>query len=294
MSSAWCKGCSAWVCRLSSGPGSSHLEGRVVPMHVWAGQSHGALSSEQSTAVPTQACAPATAAHASGRVGAPSRSVGRDPRSAPQAAELPSGSQERLIKIAAFAVSAYSGTAGRTSKPFNPLLGETFEFVCAEQGFRFISEKVGLSQRAACSHLHGTCRGTCRGRAGLAGGVRRSLRAPAQLAPVLVVCSVQSRASARCPGQGRRCTWWCRLLWAQARAASSGRTACGLVLRRTARGKADCQQARRSLRPPATPGRTGASQLPIPCTAAVSSCALAQASWEALLSMCTAYVTQPA
>ena len=39
-------------------------------------------------------------------------------------------------------MSAYSGTAGRTSKPFNPLLGETYEFVCAEQGFRFIAEKV--------------------------------------------------------------------------------------------------------------------------------------------------------
>jgi Oxysterol-binding protein len=35
--------------------------------------------------------------------------------------------------IAAFAVSGYSGTAGRTTKPFNPLLGETFEFVCQEK-----------------------------------------------------------------------------------------------------------------------------------------------------------------
>lgn len=67
-----------------------------------------------------------------------------------QAAELPAGSQERLIRIAAFAVSGYSGTAGRTSKPFNPLLGETFEFVCAEQGFRFISEKVGQIRQTSC------------------------------------------------------------------------------------------------------------------------------------------------
>ena len=41
-------------------------------------------------------------------------------------------------------MSAYAGTSGRTNKPFNPLLGETYEFVCAEQGFRFIAEKVGL------------------------------------------------------------------------------------------------------------------------------------------------------
>ncbi|KAK9809121.1 hypothetical protein WJX72_009685 [[Myrmecia] bisecta] len=59
-----------------------------------------------------------------------------------QAAECPQGSVERMLLVAAFAVSGYSGTAGRTSKPFNPLLGETFEFVCPEKGFRFIAEKV--------------------------------------------------------------------------------------------------------------------------------------------------------
>jgi hypothetical protein len=46
---------------------------------------------------------------------------------------FPPGSVERLMHIAAFAVSGYSGTAGRTTKPFNPLLGETFEFVCQEK-----------------------------------------------------------------------------------------------------------------------------------------------------------------
>lgn len=35
-----------------------------------------------------------------------------------------------------------SSTPGRTAKPFNPLLGETFEFVCPEKGFRFVAEKV--------------------------------------------------------------------------------------------------------------------------------------------------------
>lgn len=30
-----------------------------------------------------------------------------------------------------------SSTLGRTAKPFNPLLGETFEFVCQEKRFRW-------------------------------------------------------------------------------------------------------------------------------------------------------------
>lgn len=59
-----------------------------------------------------------------------------------QAAEYPAGSYDRLIHVACFAVSGYASTAKRTSKPFNPLLGETYEFVCPEKGFRFISEKV--------------------------------------------------------------------------------------------------------------------------------------------------------
>ena len=59
-----------------------------------------------------------------------------------QAAEFPPGSYERLIHVACFAVSGYAATAKRASKPFNPLLGETYEFVCPEKGFRFISEKV--------------------------------------------------------------------------------------------------------------------------------------------------------
>lgn len=40
--------------------------------------------------------------------------------------------------------SRYSGTAGRTNKPFNPLLGETYELLCAEKGFRMLAEKVSL------------------------------------------------------------------------------------------------------------------------------------------------------
>lgn len=35
----------------------------------------------------------------------------------------------RLMLVAAYAMSNYSSTVGRTSKPFNPMLGETYELV---------------------------------------------------------------------------------------------------------------------------------------------------------------------
>uniref|UniRef100_A0A8D0AZG1 Oxysterol binding protein like 7 n=1 Tax=Salvator merianae TaxID=96440 RepID=A0A8D0AZG1_SALMN len=50
---------------------------------------------------------------------------------------------ERLLYVAAFAVSAYASTYYRAgSKPFNPVLGETYECVRPDKGFRFISEQV--------------------------------------------------------------------------------------------------------------------------------------------------------
>ncbi|XP_053118643.1 oxysterol-binding protein-related protein 7 isoform X2 [Hemicordylus capensis] len=50
---------------------------------------------------------------------------------------------ERLLYMAAFAVSAYASTYYRAgSKPFNPVLGETYECVRPDKGFRFISEQV--------------------------------------------------------------------------------------------------------------------------------------------------------
>ena len=51
-------------------------------------------------------------------------------------------SLDRIQFIAAFAASNYASTDGRTGKPFNPLLGETFEFVSKEKGFRYVSEQV--------------------------------------------------------------------------------------------------------------------------------------------------------
>lgn len=59
--------------------------------------------------------------------------------------KYPEGSAERLMMVALFANSYLS--SGRvkdraTRKPFNPLLGETFELVRPEQGIRVVSEKV--------------------------------------------------------------------------------------------------------------------------------------------------------
>lgn len=51
----------------------------------------------------------------------------------------------RILNVVAFAVSGYASTTGRTCKPFNPLLGETYEAAYPDKGIRFISEKVYLS-----------------------------------------------------------------------------------------------------------------------------------------------------
>ncbi|XP_070797884.1 oxysterol-binding protein-related protein 2 isoform X1 [Pituophis catenifer annectens] len=49
---------------------------------------------------------------------------------------------ERMQIVAAFAVSAVASQWERTGKPFNPLLGETYELIREDLGFRLISEQV--------------------------------------------------------------------------------------------------------------------------------------------------------
>ena len=51
-------------------------------------------------------------------------------------------STERLLHVAAFAASEYASTIGRVAKPFNPLLGETYEYVRPDKGYRFFVEQV--------------------------------------------------------------------------------------------------------------------------------------------------------
>ena len=61
------------------------------------------------------------------------------------AANTPRSSIERLIYVTAFAVSYLSSIRVKeraTRKPFNPMLGETFELVREDRGLRFLAEKV--------------------------------------------------------------------------------------------------------------------------------------------------------
>jgi hypothetical protein len=51
-------------------------------------------------------------------------------------------SMERMLYVAAFAASEYASTIGRVAKPFNPLLGETFEYARPDKGYRFFNEQV--------------------------------------------------------------------------------------------------------------------------------------------------------
>eukprot|EP00250_Pteridium_aquilinum_P014832 c22226_g1_i5 orf=192-2297(+) len=61
----------------------------------------------------------------------------------------------QILNIAAFAVSGYSSTEGRACKPFNPLLGETYEAVYPDKGVRFISEKVSHHPMIVACHCEG-------------------------------------------------------------------------------------------------------------------------------------------
>ncbi|KAG7282615.1 hypothetical protein CRUP_018734 [Coryphaenoides rupestris] len=61
---------------------------------------------------------------------------------------------EQMCLVAAFSVSSYSTTVHRTAKPFNPLLGETYELDrLDEYGYRSISEQVSHHPPAAAHHV---------------------------------------------------------------------------------------------------------------------------------------------
>ncbi len=51
-------------------------------------------------------------------------------------------STERMVYVAAFAASEYASTIGRVAKPFNPLLGETYEYARPDKEYRFFIEQV--------------------------------------------------------------------------------------------------------------------------------------------------------
>ncbi|KAG4300664.1 hypothetical protein PCK1_003093 [Pneumocystis canis] len=62
-----------------------------------------------------------------------------------EAINRPKKDGERILFIAAFAISSFSNMRCKerlVRKPFSPLLGETFELVREDKGFRFLAEKV--------------------------------------------------------------------------------------------------------------------------------------------------------
>ncbi|KAE9614215.1 hypothetical protein Lal_00016713 [Lupinus albus] len=61
----------------------------------------------------------------------------------------------RALNVAAFAVSGYASSEGRHCKPFNPLLGETYEADYPDKGLRFFSEKVSHHPTVIACHCEG-------------------------------------------------------------------------------------------------------------------------------------------
>uniref|UniRef100_A0A674IBF3 Oxysterol-binding protein n=1 Tax=Terrapene triunguis TaxID=2587831 RepID=A0A674IBF3_9SAUR len=69
-----------------------------------------------------------------------------------KAAHTPN-SFERMVYVAAFAASAYASSYYRAgSKPFNPVLGETYECVREDKGFQFFSEQVSHHPPISACH----------------------------------------------------------------------------------------------------------------------------------------------
>ncbi|XP_017642072.1 oxysterol-binding protein-related protein 2A isoform X6 [Gossypium arboreum] len=64
-------------------------------------------------------------------------------------------SLQRILNVAAFAVSGYASSEGRHCKPFNPLLGETYEADFPDKGVRFFSEKVSHHPTLIACHCEG-------------------------------------------------------------------------------------------------------------------------------------------
>ncbi|KAM4630013.1 oxysterol-binding protein-related protein 3-like isoform 2-T2 [Polymixia lowei] len=60
---------------------------------------------------------------------------------------------QRMVYVATFAVSAYTSSYHRAgSKPFNPVLGETYECDRPDKGFRFIAEQVSHHPPVSACH----------------------------------------------------------------------------------------------------------------------------------------------
>ncbi|EEQ36694.1 hypothetical protein CLUG_00817 [Clavispora lusitaniae ATCC 42720] len=68
-----------------------------------------------------------------------------------KAASIPD-STLRIVYVATFAASEYASTIDRIAKPFNPLLGETFEYSRPDQSFRLLTEQVSHHPPISACH----------------------------------------------------------------------------------------------------------------------------------------------
>ncbi len=60
---------------------------------------------------------------------------------------------DRMIYIAAFVISGYSSSYYRNgAKDFNPLLGETYELVRPDKGWKYVSEQVSHHPPISACH----------------------------------------------------------------------------------------------------------------------------------------------
>jgi hypothetical protein len=58
----------------------------------------------------------------------------------------------RMAYVMGWAVSVYAATIGRIKKPFNPLLGETFEYTPVDKSFRYLAEQVSHHPPISCGY----------------------------------------------------------------------------------------------------------------------------------------------
>jgi len=70
-----------------------------------------------------------------------------------EASKHPEDSCLRLVNVAVTYMGCYNQVVGRLSKPFNPLLGETYELVTPK--FRFLSEMVCHHPPITAFHCEG-------------------------------------------------------------------------------------------------------------------------------------------
>ncbi|VDN03735.1 unnamed protein product [Thelazia callipaeda] len=61
---------------------------------------------------------------------------------------------DRIAYVTAFAVSGYAGMVCRKQKPFNPLLGETFDYISSE-GWKYHAEQVSHHPAISAAHAEG-------------------------------------------------------------------------------------------------------------------------------------------